>query len=145
MTEFEMAYLLTDMQSAMANQTAVFVTVISGFLAGSYVAAHRLTNLMIAVAIWLYTMFFISEMFMLTRMGISLGGLVQQMHQFALDGKGLQWHSAANYIAPGIWFQLGPYPGYVTGTLIYAATIVFFFHCRRVNRKAEAGHWKPKA
>jgi Tfp pilus assembly protein PilW len=29
--------------------------------------------------------------------------------------------------------------------VIFSATIVFFFHCRRVNRKAEAGGWKPKA
>jgi hypothetical protein len=28
---------------------------------------------------------------------------------------------------------------------VFAGSIVFFFHCRRVNRKAEAGAWKPKA
>jgi hypothetical protein len=145
MTEFEMAYLLTDMQSAIANQTAVFMTGVSGFLVGGYVAAHRLTNLMLTVAISLYTLFFAGAVFMLSRMSLTLSGLVQQIHQFAAEGKGLQWHSAASYMAPSWALQLGPYPSYIGGAFIYWATIIFFFHCRRVNRKAEAGHWKPKA
>jgi hypothetical protein len=100
---------------------------------------------MLAVAISLYTLFFWQAVFLLSRMGITMSGLVQQIHQFAAEGKGLQWHSAADYIAPSWAFQLGAYPAYVLGALIYWATIAFFFHCRRVNHKAEAGHWKPKA
>lgn len=145
MTEFEMAYLVTDMQSASANQTTVLTTGVSGILVGGYVAAHRLTKLMLAFAISLYTLFFGGQIFLLTRMQLTLFGLLQQVHQFAAEGKGLQWHSAANYMAPVWLFQLGPYPQYFMAALIYCATIVFFFHCRRVNRKAEVGAWKPKA
>lgn len=83
MTEFEMAYLLTDMQSAIGNQSAVFFTGVSGFLVGGYVAAHRLNRALIAIVISVYTLWFLQMMFLLSRMSISLAGLVTQIHEFA--------------------------------------------------------------
>lgn len=143
MTEFEMAYLLTDMQAALATQGALFFTLVSGFLVTSFVAAHRLTRLMVVVAITLYTAFYLQMIFTFSRMGISMAGLVQQMHQFAADGKGLAWHAASNAV-PEWALQMAPYPAYLSGTLVYAATIIFFFHCRHVNHKAETQTWKPR-
>lgn len=144
MTEFEMAYLLTDMQSALANYTATFFTGVSGFLVSGYVAAHRLNRTMLAVVLSLYTVWFVPVVFMMSRMGISFSGLLHEMHQFAAAGKGLQWHAAATAIAPDWLFDLGPYPMYLFGVAVYCGTMYFFLHCRRVNHKAEGGAWHPK-
>jgi len=144
MTEFEMAYLMTDMQSAIANMSTVCFTGVSGFLVGGYFAAHRLNRTLVAILIFLYTLWFYQTVFLLSRMGISLVGLVREIHQFAAAGKGLQWHSAAFAQAPDWVLDLGAVPAYVTGLIVYCGTIYFFLQCRRTNQKAEGGAWHPK-
>jgi hypothetical protein len=71
--------------------------------------------------------------------------LVQEIHRFAESGKGLQWHSAAGTIPPPWLLQdAGPVGLNVVFIAVFAASVAFFFHCRRVNRKAETGGWRPK-
>ena len=145
MTEFEMAYLLTDMQSAMANVATTQITLVSGFLVASYAIAHRLNRMMLSIALPIYTLWYFGNSFLLSRMQISLNGLVHQIHEVAAAGKGLQWHSAANAMAPEWLLEIGPYVQWTLIFLIYGGTILFFVQCRRHNRNAETGAWKPKS
>jgi hypothetical protein len=140
MTEYEMASLVTDMQAALAAGSIELATIVSGFLVAGYVAAHRLSRLMIAIVLGVYTFWFFGAAFILSRQFISLSGLVTEIHNFATAAKGLQWHAAAGEI-PSEWMMnsLGPVVSYFIFPIMFAGSVVFFFHCRRVNRKAEIG------
>lgn len=143
MTEFEMAYLVTDMQIAVSTTFATLFTITSAFLLAGYYAAHRLTPLMIGVLIVIYAWSFFGTTFMINRELISLFGLAGEINTYASTGNGLQWHAAANP-APAWLLSVGVVLAFCLNVIIFIATLVFFFHCRRVNRKSEAGAWKPK-
>lgn len=143
MTEFEMAYLMTDMQSALMTSTTTLFTITSAFLVAGYLVSHRLSRLMVLVAVAVFAWAFFTTAFITSRLIYNLLGLVVEINKFATAGKGLQWHAAAQPIvgwamAGGTWFFI------VFCALVFAGSIVFFFHSRRVNHKAEAGAWKPK-
>ena len=55
MIEFEMARLFSDMHSAALTQISVSMSMLSGFLVLLYFVAHRLTKLMTALLIGLYS------------------------------------------------------------------------------------------
>jgi len=55
MTEFEMAELFNDMQMAVIAQLSLYVSVMSGFLVMSFLVAHRLSRLMLVVALSLFS------------------------------------------------------------------------------------------
>lgn len=143
MTEFEMAYLLTDMQSAMANEFAILFSLLFGFLGASYVAAHRLSRMMLSVAIPSYTLLYFLVGGLLKALSVSFFGLISQMHAFSASGKGLLWHASAT-AAPAFWIPVVPYVVPTILLLTYVGSLVFFFQCRRVNRKTEMGAEAPK-
>jgi hypothetical protein len=143
MTEFEMAYLATDMQVAVSTTSATLFTIMSAFLVAGYYASHRLTPLMIGVLTAIYAWAFFGTAFMLNREFISLFGLAGEINAYAGTGKGLQWHAAANP-APAWLLSAGLVVSSILNAIMFVGTLVFFFHCRSVNRKAEAGAWKPK-
>ena len=55
MSEFELAYLFNEMQMAIVTQLALYVSVMSGFLIMSFLAAHRLSRAMMILAISLFS------------------------------------------------------------------------------------------
>ena len=144
MTEFEMAYLVTDMQIAVSTTSATLFTITSAFLVAGYYVAHRLTPLMIGVLIVIYAWSFFGTTFVLNRELISLFGLAGEIHSYAGTGKGLHWHAAANP-APAWLLSAGVVAAFALNVIVFVATLVFFFHCRRVNRKAEADASKVAA
>ena len=137
MTEFEMSYLVTDMQIAVSTTNATLFTITSAFLVAGYYAAHRLTPLMIAVLIGIYAWAFFGTAFMVNRELISLFGLAGEINAYSGAGKGLQWHAAASP-APAWLLNAGVVISLFLNAVMFVATLAFFFHCRRVNRKAEA-------
>lgn len=137
MTEFEMAYLVTDMQIAISTTMATQFTITSAFVLTGYYVAHRLTPLMIGVLVVIYAWFFFGTTFILNRELISLFGVAGEITAYAAAGKGLKWHAAANP-APAWVMSTGVVFGFALNAIIFIATLVFFFHSRRVNRKAEA-------
>ncbi len=143
MTEFEMAYLQNDMLVALANGTQFFFTLLSAFLAASYVGAHRLTRPMVVVVIGLFVLTAFSSILAQFRQMESLAGLAEQIRAFAAAGKGLQW-SAVTKI-PAWWVESLRYIAAAVFLIAVIASVFFFFHCRRVNHKAEAGAWRPRA
>ena len=144
MTEFEMAYLLTDMQAMMATQATTSLTVVSGFLIAGYIAAHRLNRLMVGILLGIYTYWFLGTAFQLSRQVASHSGLILKMHNYAAAGKGLEWHAAKDAMAPRWVLEAAPTSAVLFASAIFAASIVFFFQCRRMNHKIEAGTWHPK-
>lgn len=145
MTEFEMAYLLTDMQAAISTGSSELLTLVTGFLVAGYSVGHRLSRWMLAVVVGIFAYWYSVSVFILSRQIITLTGLVQEIHRFAESGKGLQWHSAAGTIPPQWLVQdVGPVMLNTVFIAVFTAAIAFFFQCRHMNRKAE-GAWKPKA
>jgi hypothetical protein len=118
-------------------------TITSAFLVTGYVVGHRLTRVMAGAAVAVFTWAFISTAFIASRQIVSLLGLVKEMNDYAAAGKGLAWHAAASPII-GWAFAGTPYFFMLFGAVVFLGSIVFFFHSRRANRKAEAGAWHPK-
>lgn len=140
MTEFEMAYLANDTQLAITANASMLFTMLAGFLVASYNAAHRLSPLMIAVLIGIYAYAFLGTSFALERQMVNSLNLAGQIAARAASGNELQWHAAATFggtpTAAGLR-SVTPMINMAICVLIFIATIVFFFHCRRVNRVAE--------
>jgi hypothetical protein len=143
MTEFEMAYLMTDMQGALMTSTTTLTTITSAFLVTGYVVGHRLSRSMACAAIVVFAWSFISTAFITSRQIVSLLGLVGQINEYAAAGKGLGWHAAARPII-GWAFDGGPYLFMLFCAVVFVGSILFFFHARRTNKKAEAGTWHPR-
>ena len=142
MTEYEMASLWVDTFGLVQITTSLFFTALSAFMVASFVAAHRLTATMTAVAMGLFVLFNAVVLFALSRQLLAFQGLVLEMQRVADASNGLAWHVVARTPAPVLSLALtATIWVYVLATV---AAIYFFFHCRAVNRKAEAGELLPK-
>ena len=142
MSEFEMAYLQNDMMLALGSATQFFFGMLSAFLVASYIAAHKLTRPMMIVVVCLFVAAALSSIGAIYRQMESLAGLVAQVKAFAVAGNGLQWHMATQ--VPQWWIESIRYVAVLLFLAAMVGSVYFFFHCRRVNNKAEIGAWKPK-
>jgi hypothetical protein len=136
MSEYEMAYLFNDMQLAIIAQLSLYVSIMSGFLIMSFLAAHRLSRAMLVVAISLFTWLWYVLLMLSYREMASFSGLMGEMRNFRDAGKGLVWHDAA--YTPPFLLELIPMSWIAFQLIFFAAAIGFFFHCRRKNLTAEA-------
>ncbi|MFI4934792.1 MAG: hypothetical protein ACHP7N_09265 [Caulobacterales bacterium] len=134
MTEFELAYLFNDMQMAIIAQLSLYVTVMSGFLVMSFLAAHRLSKVMMVVALSLFTWLWYVLLMLSYREMASFSGLMEEMRKFKDAGKGLAWHNAPQ--TPAFLLDIVPTSWVVFQLVFYAAAMAFFLHCRSVNRAA---------
>jgi hypothetical protein len=134
MSEYEMASLLNDTGVAVLAQTQFYFAMLTAFLVVSYVVAHRLTRSMATVVVGLF--FSLGCTFNIYRLSRVAGGLMGKMHTVAASGKGLEWHPAKD-VSEWALVIIGV-PGAAVFVLATVAAIYFFFHSRRVNRKAEA-------
>jgi hypothetical protein len=146
MTEYEMASLFNEYQNSAQTVLMNSFSIVSAFLITSYFAAHRLTRVMAAGVIALFSSSIFFETLRMMGQANSIAGLRAQIREFAQAGKGLTWHGSASVSSSPQWL-VDVYPAIVVATalIIYCGTIYFFFHCRRVNRMAEPGAAMPKA
>ena len=143
MTEFEMAYLITDMQAAIMMSTTTLTSITSAFLITAYIASHRLSRIMTLTAVSVFAWAFVTTAFIASRQVVSLLGLVKEINAYAASGKGLAWHAAASPII-GWAMDGGPYLFNGFAVVVFAGSIAFFFHCRKENRKTDTGALHPK-
>lgn len=142
MSEFELASLHSQMYVQAQAALSTLLTVMSGFLIVSYLAAHRLDRTMIGIGLTLYVGFSTFLVLGASRTMATYAGLSQQIVTFAQNGRGLAWHGATT--AP-IWLlELLPLFVVVAGSIGVAASVYFFFHCRRMNLKDQIGAWRPR-
>jgi hypothetical protein len=128
MTEIEMATLFNDMQTAIIAQLSLYVSIMSGFLLISFLAAARLTRPMLIMAISLFTWLWYVLLMLSYREMASFVGLMGEMRKFREAGKGLGWHNAAH--TPSLLLELIP-PSWIAFQIVfYGAAVAFFFHCR---------------
>jgi hypothetical protein len=137
MTEFEMAYLLNDMQINLVTQFGVVLTVISGFLIAGFTISHRLNALMITISLLMYSWYMWVSVNGLARGQLNVIQLGRKMQTFAADGKGLEWHVAYTYPLPtfamdNIWTV-----SITFGASMYAGSVALFFLFRHMNQKRE--------
>lgn len=135
MTEFEMAYLANDMQSAIMTSMTTLTTITSALLVTGYVAGHRITLAMALAAVAVFSWAFISTAFIASRQIVSLLGLVKEINDYAAAGKGLMWHAAAGPII-GWAFNGAPHYFAAFAIVVFVGSVSFFFYSRRANRKA---------
>lgn len=136
MTEFEMAELFNDMQTAVIAQLSLYVSVMSGFLAMSFLVAHRLSRLMLVIALSLFSWLWYVLLMLSYREMASFVGLMGEMRRFRDAGKGLGWHNATQ--TPSFLLGLVPISWIVFQFVFYAAAIGFFFHCRHMHLRGMA-------
>lgn len=143
MTEYEMAYLANELNGSISTSAGNAFSTVSAFLVAGYLAAHKLNRFMVLTVITVYTIWLSGAVLGIVRAQINVAGLIQQMHLMAEQGKGLQWHLASRVLPE--WFPSSQV-GFVLVVFaaIYIASVVFFFQCRRMNRKAEMGVEAPK-
>lgn len=143
MTEYEMAYLHAEITNSTILIFTGFFTVLTAFLFVSYMVAHKLTRTMMVICVGLYLFLCTGTLVLNVRTLSNLAGLSLKMRTFAQGGNGLDWHWTAS--SPEWNMLAAPYVGAFLYSVAIVSSVYFFFHCRRVNRKAEAAAWKPKA
>jgi hypothetical protein len=136
MSEFEMASMHATIYSAIQASLTVFITVLSGFLVMSYLVAHRLTRTMAVLGATTYGGFLIFNVLGTSGMLLTYAKLSEQMQAYANTGKGLAWHGAADMPIAVIYAMQPLF--LIAGLLVVLGSLVFFAHCRRANRQAEA-------
>jgi hypothetical protein len=132
MTEFEMATLFNDMQTAIVAQLSLYASIMSGFLIMSFLAAHRLSRAMVMISISLFSWLWYVLLMLSYRELASFTGLMIEMRKFKDAAKGLQWHAAA--YTPSILLNIIPSSWIVFQFVFFLAAVGFFFHCRHENR-----------
>jgi cellobiose-specific phosphotransferase system component IIC len=138
MTEFEMAYLYNDMLLGLGSAASYFFAMLTAFLVASYLAAHRLTRAMAVIVVSIFVAACWGSIIIMYRQMESLGGLAGEMRNFANAARGLQWHAVAQIQEFSLY--LSRYIGTGLFVATTAASVYFFFHSRRTNRKMEPGH-----
>jgi hypothetical protein len=134
-SEFELAYLFNEMQMAVVTQLALYVSVMSGFLIMSFLAAHRLSRALMILAISLFSWLWYVLLMLSFREMASFSGLMGEMRKFKDAGKGLNWHYATH--TPTFLVQMIPISWIAFQLIFYAAAVGFFFHCRHINLRTE--------
>ena len=135
MTEFEMATLFNDMQLAIVAQLSLYASIISGFLIMSFLAAHRLSRAMVAIAISLFSWLWYVLLMLSYREMASFSSLMSEMRKFKDAGRGLQWHAAA--YTPTFLLNMIPASWIAFQIIFFVAAVGFFFHCRHKNSVTE--------
>jgi hypothetical protein len=139
MTEYEMASLFGEYTIASTTLWGLFLSLTTGFLIAAYNTAHKLTTTMAWIVVTGWAVVGAGVALQIVQWAWIADALRGQMKEYASAGKGLAWHPAISSI-----FSWSPGPGRAIGlgvvlALLLIASIIFFFHCRRVNRKAETG------
>jgi hypothetical protein len=141
MSEFELASLYNDVHATLLTQLSLEISFISGFFVLSYFVAHRLTALMVVLLIGTYSYFTLAFTSLSFRLEATYGGLMDEMQKFRDAGKGLDWHYATQ--TPASVAHLIPWLGTSASVVIYLGSLLFFFHCRRMNARATTSMHTP--
>lgn len=132
MTEFEMAYLMADMQSGLMTSTTTLFTITSAFLVAGYVAGRGMSRLTAVVVVAVFAWAFLTTAFLTGRQIINVLGLAQQIHEYAAAGKGLSWHAASTAVTGRQFFGNLAIFNFFCGT-VFIASVFFFLHCRSIR------------
>ncbi|MEQ1756519.1 MAG: hypothetical protein ABL973_20555 [Micropepsaceae bacterium] len=138
MTEYELGYLLNEYQNSFQAQLMNVFSILSAFAIVSFLAAHRLSRTMVTVSMALFTFWLWMEIWGMlgrTRQILTLRTHIQQV--FRESGK-MSWHiSNQTSITPAWLTENLPTIFLSVAVFCYVAALFFFFHCRRLNLKAE--------
>ena len=133
MTEYEMVNMNNELVNTGIMMLTAYFSSVTGFLVAAYVVAHRLTKSMVAMIVGLFLWSCFTLTMTMYRLIVDFIGMRNQIYEYAQSGRGLTWHSASFNRIPDYSVYIVP----ATWTIVAIAAIYFFFHCRRVNRKAE--------
>ena len=143
MTEYEIASLFDQMYNTAGVLMSSALALVSGTLVASYAAAHRLSRTMAILSVGIYAwMCFLFIVLTYRQMSI-ISGLFVEARAFREAGKGLDWHAAA--LTPAALSDVIPTAAAAFEVILFAATLLFFFHCRRPNRAAPNNPPAPEA
>lgn len=140
MTEYEMASLANEYLTTGLLFFSSYFSLVSAFLLVAYVVAHRLTRTMVATVVGIFSIACVMLTLTLYRLLEDWTGVRHQISDYAQAGKGLAWHSAAKFTPSGFALYIAP----TLWIMVAIGAVYFFFHCRRVNRKAETVVETPK-
>lgn len=131
MTEYELTYLFNETYSTAFTMISTHMALVSGTVIAAFTSAHLLSRNMIWLMLGLYSwMSFVLLNIEFRQMSI-VSGLFEQIRVFSATGKGLSWHAAA--LTPASVSDAIPYFATGFGAIVYVATIVFIFQCRKLH------------
>lgn len=135
MSEYEMTYLIGETAANTQAMLMNIFSIVSAYLVVAYLAAHKLTKIMVTFVNGLFISMMLVFSIQLERHVGVLNSLVKEAQSMAISGDGLEWH-------PSIETPLevfGWLPLFVTMLCLVAmiGALAFFFHARWAARGSD--------
>jgi len=133
MSEYEHAYMFTEILQTANASMANYMAIVFGMLVASYFAAHRIDRIMVCLGLGVYSVFcmgFINEISHIYHDFGRIGAKIQGLGQ--VDGTSLGWMGPALMDTP-LPMMLVPKIITVMVVAIYIASLLFFFRARKAN------------
>ncbi|MGH8597426.1 MAG: hypothetical protein ACREXT_12280 [Gammaproteobacteria bacterium] len=134
MTEFETAYLANELLNTATNLTTTYFSIASAFIVGAYVAAHRLSRTMVVIVVGLFVLWSFS---LISQAGFVTSNYYRLVVRIRATTSEEMFAWYAPQVAPSWYVDSRPLTIWLSLIVVSIAAVVFFFHCRRINRKAE--------
>jgi len=130
MTDFEIAYLFSELVNSMTATSMNYATFLFAFLVASVAGAERLSRGMMIIALSAYGVIMIITIFIFSRMLLGFSGLATQIRDMANEpGSSLGWHELR--YAPDIALTLAPGLAILIYLVAFVGSLYFFRECRR--------------
>ena len=127
MTEYEVASLFNELFTAMLTAVETFMAALFAMLATAYFVASKLTRIMSATIIGLFTLFSVEFIFFAFAASRRVAGFGSQLESLVSpSGSDLSWLYFVPAVAPIV-------PAVVAAILLaaYVAALIFFLQARR--------------
>jgi hypothetical protein len=132
MTDFETAYMFSELVNSMSATSMNYAGFLFAFLVASVAGAERLSRGMAVVALSAYGVVVLITIFIFSRMLLSFSELAIQIRGLANEpGSSLAWHELKH--ASDAALTLVPYLAMVIFLGAFAGSLYFFRECRRGN------------
>ena len=135
MTEFELVSLFDESSALLGAQVDTYLTILFAFVVVAYLAADKLTKIMVYVAVSLFTeaTFLVAfAMYRTSRDLVNLAGEIRVAGQGAESA--LAFHALAS--EPGVVMAAVPWMFMVLLAAAYGAVLFLFFHVRARGQAA---------
>jgi len=134
MTDYEMIYTFNDYLNLVFTVLMGYVSIVSAFLIVGYLISSKLDSKMTSIVVGLYTIITIPMVFICQRLTDTFVSIVKEIRKAVNDGaSSLGWHNITTepeFLAQTIIIIIP-----IVMILAYMASLIFYFHQRRVGLK----------
>jgi hypothetical protein len=129
MTEFEIAYMFTEISGLLSTNFMNFASLTFAFLVSSVLGAQRLSRPMAFIALALYSLLSLAVIYQIYRTLIAVVRLGQEIKEKAqLEGSALKWHVLTD--SGDLTMAVMPLLPVAIMIIAFCASLYFFKECR---------------